>query len=122
MEVQCTYCGEDARLISGAELYPHRPDLCFRSFWRCETCDAHVGCHPGGNEPLGVLANSELRKARSIAHSVFDPLWRNGKMKRRDAYYWLSRQLGIRWRDCHIGMFDQAQCERVVEIVSLATN
>ncbi len=37
-----------------------------------------VGCHPGTKNSLGRLANAELRKWKSIAHRVFDPLWRDG--------------------------------------------
>lgn len=117
MVVKCDYCERDARLAVGAELYPRRPELATRVFWRCDPCGAHVGCHPGGTSPMGALANYELRKARSAAHLAFDPIWQNGRMKRRDAYYWLSRQLGVRWRDCHIGLFDLPQCQRVVEIM-----
>jgi hypothetical protein len=37
-------------------------------------------------------------------------------MSRRGAYRWLAEQMGITGDDCHIGMFDVAQCRRVVEI------
>lgn len=119
MCVRCVYCGRGARLVLGSALYPHRLDLASRAFWRCDPCAAHVGCHPGGTQPLGELANFELRKARSAAHRAFDPIWREGKMKRRDAYYWLSRQLGVRWRDCHIGQFDLTLCQRVMDVMRL---
>ena len=34
----------------------------------------------------------------------------------REAYKWLSEQLGMPRKDTHIGMFDVDQCKRVVEI------
>jgi hypothetical protein len=37
-------------------------------------------------------------------------------MKRHEAYGWLANQLGLSRDDCHIGMFDVAQCERVVRV------
>ena len=35
---------------------------------------------------------------------------------RKAAYRWLSKQLGISAKICHIGMFDVETCKRVVEI------
>ena len=64
--------------------------------------------------PLGRLANAELRRAKSAAHAAFDPLWKSKRMKRRDAYGWLARELGISRDNCHIGMFDIAACRAVV--------
>ena len=70
--VLCNYCGKPAQLHGGKDVYPHRKDLVERKFWVCWSCDAWVGCHLGGNgeEPLGELANEELRAARISAHSV----------------------------------------------------
>lgn len=43
--VKCDYCGNDAMLVSGRAIYPHRPDLFRLNFWQCAPCDAYVGCH-----------------------------------------------------------------------------
>lgn len=84
-------------------------------------CQAWVGCHPGTENPLGGLANAELRKAKQAAHAVFDPIWRNavedgnrGKARRK-AYRWLAGSLGIPEKQCHIGYMDVDQCMRTVE-------
>ena len=114
--VTCDYCAQNAERVSGAVLYPHRPDLAHKTFWRCEPCGAHVGCHPGGDKPLGRLADAELRRWKGRAHGAFDPLWKSGHMRRKDAYKWLARQLGIKPKDCHIGTMDIPTCQRVVEI------
>jgi hypothetical protein len=50
------------------------------------------------------------------AHAAFDPHWKGKRMSRSDAYGRLAVAMGIPARDCHIGMFDVNQCERVVEI------
>lgn len=113
--MNCDYCGRRARLVTGRELYPSLPDLAFKRFHRCDPCDAHVGCHPGTTNPLGRLANASLRRAKRAAHKAFDPLWQEGGMSRTQAYAWLSRTLGIAGKDCHVGMFDEATCARVVE-------
>lgn len=58
------------------------------------------------------------------AHDAFDPLWeakvdRTGKSQkhcRGAGYKWLAERMGIPKAECHIGMFDVGQCQRVVEI------
>lgn len=114
MNVTCPYCNQPAQLVGGNGLYPNRPDLAHKRFWLCAKDAAWVGCHPGTERPLGQLANYELRQAKMEAHVVFDPLWKLGYMKRRDAYSWLASQLGI--ETAHIGEFDVETCRRVVEI------
>lgn len=121
----CPYCGADAAFVTGEAIYPHRPDLADRRFWQCKPCDAYVGTHRNSDgEPLGRLANADLRRAKRCAHAAFDPLW-HAKMRRDRvpkgvargaAYQWLADQLGIPASECHIGMFDVETCKRVVEI------
>ena len=112
----CPYCNAPAVLVTGREIYPHRPDLYAKHFYRCAPCDAVVGCHPGTKHPLGRLANAELRQAKMAAHAAFDPLWKQGRMTRRQAYAWLAERLALPDRECHIGWFDPARCARVVAV------
>lgn len=117
MKLKCDYCGGSAALVTGAVIYPHRPDLHNLKFWHCEPCAAWVGCHKHSKSvPLGRLANAELRSAKSAAHAAFDPLWKSGGISRSDAYSWLSKKMGISGKDCHIGMFDAATCGEVIRI------
>jgi len=83
-------------------------------------CNAYVGTHKKSGKPLGTLANSALRAARSRAHAAFDPLWRDAKstMTRREAYQWLSETLNIRFKDCHIALFDLRTCGHVVNLAN----
>lgn len=114
---ECPYCKGSASLVDGAAVYPHRPDLAAKPFWACLPCGAWVGCHPGGTKPLGRLADAATRKAKMAAHAAFDPLWRSGRMTRREAYRWLAGQLGISFERCHIGHFSAEECAAVVEAV-----
>lgn len=114
--VICDYCGQPAVLVTGQTIYPHRRDLWSKHFYLCDPCEAYVGCHPGTKNPLGRLADTALRRAKSAAHAAFDPLWQNGAGKRSKRYGWLAQQLGIPGDQCHIGMFDEAMCNRVVTI------
>ena len=116
MKVICPYCNKEAELVTGDIIYPHRQDLYEKSFYLCEPCNAYVGCHNGTDEPLGRLANAELRQAKMWAHKFFDAIWKSGKMKRKQAYEWLADKLEIEIEDCHIGMFDIDMCKKVVEI------
>lgn len=121
--VKCPYCGNDAKLALGTEIYPHRPDLAKKKFWLCQPCDAYVGCHrPNpkfgykGDEPYGRLANPRLRALKSRAHRWFDPIWKTEQLTRKQAYRWLALQLGISEDACHIGDFDEETCQRVADI------
>lgn len=122
----CDYCHEPTELVTADVIHPHRPDLAERNVYRCVPCGAWVGCHPGTTRPLGRLANAELRAAKSAAHRAFDPLWKRKIQRsacskshaRKAGYAWLARELGIDPKQCHIGHFDVAMCERVVVICS----
>ena len=118
MRVACPYCHAAAELVSGNVIYPSRPDLVHRQFWRCARCDAWVGCHPGTADPLGRLANAPLRKARQRVHALLDPMWKSGAMKRTAAYQWLARKLAMAEQNCHVGMFDLDTCKAACEILS----
>lgn len=126
MIVICDYCNNQAQLIGGNIIYPHRPDLHRLRFWHCEPCNAYVGCHKGTTRPLGRLANAELRQAKQEAHAAFDPLWKFHTFKdgyqtmtRTMAYKWLAEQLEIEVTVCHIGMMDVEMCRRVVEVCAI---
>jgi hypothetical protein len=82
---------------------------------KCEPGWAYVGCHKITGEPLGRLANHELRGWKKMAHAAFDQLWLGREHTRGDMYLWLSEQLGIPMEKCHIGMFDVEQCKRVID-------
>lgn len=124
-QIVCQYCHKDAVMVKGTEIYPHRPDLAKKNFWKCPgDCDAYVGTHmPNksqgftGIEPMGVLANAELRDAKMRAHAAFDPYWKKARIARHDAYRWLAEQLNVHHDQCHIGMFTVEQCEQVITAV-----
>ena len=112
----CQHCENHSVLTDGSVIYPHRPDLGHKLFYHCAPCGAFVGCHPGTTTPLGSLANAPLRAIRQQAHQAFDPIWKSGEMPRSQAYHWLAKELGLGNNDCHIGMFTEPTCRRVIEI------
>jgi hypothetical protein len=109
----CPYCEEAAALIDSVAIYRTRS---YGLVWACLPCDAWVGVHKGGTLPKGRLADKALRDMKIRAHGAFDPLWQGGAMARSEAYAWLADHLGVDRRDCHIGMFDVDQCQRVVMV------
>lgn len=121
----CPYCNQRATLVGGKAIYPHRPDLFSKFFYQCAPCGAYVGCHDAGTGQgdgtlaKGSPANADTRRARKKAHRAFDPMWtgRDRTMRRKEAYAWLANELGINVADCHIGEFDTAMCQRVVDAV-----
>ena len=113
-DVRCQ-CGTPAALATGADVYPHRPDLHSKRFWVCPSCpNSYVGCHPGTSDALGTPADVATRKARQTTHRWFDRIWRKGGVKRTEAYAWLRVEMGLRKADCHISMFSAEQCERAI--------
>lgn len=116
MNVYCDYCGEKAELVDSKVIYGRSYG---HKVWLCRKCMAYVGCHKGTDKPLGRLANAELRYWKRRAHDAFDPLWKYGRFRgyRNAAYAWLAQKMGIPVEKTHIGMFDVAQCKKVIEII-----
>lgn len=120
----CPYCGQPSEHVTGAIIYPRHPDLHDREYFHCAPCDAWVGTHKDSGMALGRLANKALRQAKQRAHAAFDPLWQKRQRisgisqskARGRGYKWLAKELGISPKACHIGMMDEATCNRVVEI------
>ena len=115
--MKCPYCGSRAIFMDSKIIYGKS----FGMAYVCKNfpaCDSYVGVHKGSNRPLGIMANSELREWKKKAHSVFDPLWKNGMMKRGQAYEYLSKALKIKVEECHIGMFDIDKCMRTYELLN----
>ena len=110
--VLCDYCGKPTRFVDDSIVYGRS----FGMIYYCRECRAWVGVHRGTDQPLGRLADAELRKYKKAAHAAFDPIWRRGQTTRRAAYKWLAEQLGIPEQETHIGMFDVAQCKQAIAV------
>lgn len=98
-KIYCATCQSDvdARLTSGAEIYPHRPDLARLPFWRCDPCGNYVGCHHktrNRTAPLGCIPTPEMREGRQAIHAKIDPLWRSGRLSRKEVYERMSQAVG----------------------------
>ena len=61
-------------------------------------------------DPLGIPSSRLCKMFRLHVHSLFDPLWKNGKMSRNEAYHFLANNLGLKREDAHIATFSIRQC------------
>ncbi len=111
-EVICPYCGQRAEFVDSIAVYRRS----YGMIYLCRPCDAYVGVHGNSDQPLGRLANAELRKYKVAAHDAFDPLWKTRRFLRSGAYAWLAKQMHIPIEKTHIGMFDVTQCKQVVAL------
>ena len=132
----CAECNRTPVQTTGRVIYPHRPDLWHKFFYRC-SCGAYVGCHPDTEDPLGRPAGPELRKARGQVHKVLDRIWMSapkdyapgGKlspqqirsMARKRTYRYLGARMGLSEDDCHTAMFDLDQCRNAYRLLLSVT-
>lgn len=127
---RCPYCHSEVELVTGAKVYPHRPELADRHIWRCTSCDAQVGCHRAGARvvgrggletisdgtlPMGSLANAELRAARVETHRLLDALGQPpARMSRAEAYAWMGRVLELPPERAHVAALSFDECVKVM--------
>jgi ssDNA-binding Zn-finger/Zn-ribbon topoisomerase 1 len=84
---------------------------------RFPECDGAHGAHQSDGAPLGVPADKPTKAARIRAHTVFNQLFEGrGRMTRSQAYRWLAKKLHMTADECHIGRFNLAQCDRVIDV------
>lgn len=113
----CIECGGTPKLVSGEAIYPHRPDLYSKKFYKCE-CGAYVGCHPDSAIALGNPCGPATRKARGEAHAAIDPLWREGHLRRNEVYAELAQRLNIQRSKCHVAHMTMPEAQRAKNIAN----
>ncbi len=115
--MHCPVCGAAAKLVESRVVYGKD----YGWMWVCSSypdCDTYCGCHKGTEKPLGRMAGYETREARKKLHSMFDPLWKNGNLTRKECYRRLAEAMQIDIKVCHIGMFDLRQCLQAISVVT----
>ena len=116
---KCDYCGHPAELKWSTDVYGPAHD--YGWVWYCHSCQAWVGCHKHTTEPLGRLANRELRQWKKAAHAAFDPAWKGLEVRgvpnaRGVCYRALAELMCMNPKDCHIGMLTPEKCRFVVDL------
>lgn len=123
----CCGCRADvqAHLTDGREIYPHRGDLASLPFWKCGACGNFVGCHhktKNRTRPLGCIPTPEIKQARSHIHAILDPIWKAGKIERRELYSMIAHMIGVEeYHTAEIRSVEQArEVYRVVQDIARA--
>ena len=111
-----------AKLTDGAEIYPHRPDLSDLPFWKC-ACGLFVGCHHKTEDrtrPLGCIPTKELKEARKHLHAKLDPLWKSGKISRKELYQKITNRIGWTYHTAKLRTVDEArEVYRIVQQIEM---
>ena len=81
---------------------------------RYPRCDSYVGAHKRTKEPMGTLANGDLRNKRIQAHKAFDWMWKSGLMTKWQAYKWMQGKLALTDEQAHIAKFSEYMCDRLI--------
>ena len=71
-----------------------------------------VGCHyktEDRTRPLGCIPTKEIKNARQHIHALIDPVWKSGKIKRKELYKKLSDDTGRRYHTANIRSIEEAR-------------
>ena len=111
--MECPYCGDLAIWCENKEVYGRNLGKSYM-IYLCKKCDAYVGCHNNTTEPLGTMANKELRVKRVETHAKIDVLWKSEVYTRKEFYQMLEKKMG---REVHIGACNLEQCDEVIKAI-----
>ena len=111
----CIYCGADVILTDSAKVYGKS----YGNIYLCSNypkCSSYVGVHKKNDEPLGRLADFQLREWKKKAHDIFDSLWKGEarRMSRKQAYKLMQELMDLDEDWCHIGLFNVEQCRELI--------
>lgn len=116
-QIHCPYCGAKASLRPASAVYGTTtkvPDSYLYVCDRYPRCDSYVGVHKRTKEPMGTLANGDLRNKRIQAHKAFDWMWKSGLMTKWQAYKWMQGKLALTDEQAHIAKFSEYMCDRLI--------
>lgn len=114
--IRCPYCGgaailRDASYVYGSKAKDGKVYVCCHY----PACNSYVSVVKGTTIPQGTLANQELRRKRISAHRIFDQIWKQGILNRREAYRWISDKFCLSSQQAHIGEFSDYMCEQLIK-------
>lgn len=113
----CPYCNGKVIYTSDKVLYaPKSYGMCYY----CTGCRASVGVHKGRpREPLGILATPPMKSWKKLCHSLFDPIWKSGRVNRGWLYGRLAQKMGIPKSECHFGHFTEERLKQAWNILKV---
>lgn len=113
--IKCPYCGRTA--VYRKASYVHKNASNSDYLYVCSgypNCDSYVGAHAGTRSPKGTLADATLRRKRIETHRVFDAIWKNGILSKKDAYRWMRDTFCLSTAQAHIGQFSHYRCDCLI--------
>ena len=128
---RCPYCGSPLRFVTAEQLkqmvesHPKRPKkaspfVCnHMHYYVCSNfnnCQSYIGAYENTYDPMGAVANPELRMLRIQTHLVFDEIWKNNILPKDEAYSLLGDKLNLLRSQTHISQFNKTNCEKTISI------
>lgn len=96
--IHCPYCGSLATLRPASAIHGLSDISAGTYLYVCRrwpACDAYVTADRRTKQPLGTLANGELRHKRILAHHALHNVQTSLGMNRDQSYRWLQMQMGL---------------------------
>lgn len=117
--LDCPYCGapavcRPASMIHGKNTWHKGTHLYVCSRW--PECDSYVTAHKANLQPMGSLANKNLRNKRIQAHQALEEFRQNRRMETWGIYIWIQTKLQLSPDQAHIGMFTEEMCDLLITI------
>lgn len=118
-QITCPYCGapaiyRPASMVHGNNTWQKGTHLYVCSQW--PDCDSYVTAHKSSHQPMGSLANKNLRHKRIQAHQALEELRQTRHMETWAVYVWIQMKLKLTPDKAHIGMFSEDMCDRLIAI------
>lgn len=117
-QLTCPECGSPSKCVRSEVVYGRSYGVWLYVCSRYPACDTYCGTHRGTKHPLGDMANRETRALRKQVHAAFDPIWKQGRMKREEAYQALADAMRISIHECHVGMFSALRCKAALDCLA----
>ena len=98
LHLHCPYCRAPVVRRRSRDLFGQSardPDALYYVCAQYPHCDAYVSAHRKSGLPMGTLADPALRRKRIQTHQVFDRIWKDGPLSKKQAYRWLQGALGL---------------------------
>lgn len=115
--MKCNYCNNEAIWCENKTIYGRNYGKSYMVYY-CKPCDAYVGCHNNTKQPLGSLANKELRELRKKSKNMWIEKcnidWSDSRSK-ANGYRDLRNRLGYEF---HFGESTKEQCLQVISLMS----
>jgi hypothetical protein len=108
----CRYCRSPVHLVSAEKVFPGT-NLSANLYF-CEGCGARVGVHEGTGEPVGYLADAELRRWRRVLHQALDPLRREARWYPEPVHELIQDALDVPEERAHVAMLSIREIKNMI--------